>query len=234
MTRQPQVNERMRAILIDWLVDVHTRYRQHPETFYLTVSILDRFMERTPIARSKLQLVGATCMLIASKFCESYKREVRVDELVYICDQTYPAVEVRDAERQILHALDFRVAAPTPYIFLSRVMRVARASTNAACMSSYLLERMQQEYDMLKYKPSAIAAAVANLALRTFDGDAAWTPLVEETAGYTQAELRDCIVEVTGVASMYGLSKHGELSAVFRKYSQDHYASVALAVLPDT
>ena len=40
-----EINERMRALLIDWLIQVHSRFQLLQETLYLTVAILDRFLQ---------------------------------------------------------------------------------------------------------------------------------------------------------------------------------------------
>lgn len=75
---QSQINERMRSILVDWLVEVHLKFKLVPETLYLTVNLIDRFLERQPnVSRPKLQLVGVTCLLIASKYEEIYPPELR-------------------------------------------------------------------------------------------------------------------------------------------------------------
>ncbi len=58
----------MRAILIDWLVDVHLKFKLLPETLYLTVNMIDRYLDKEVISRRKLQLVGIASMLIASKY----------------------------------------------------------------------------------------------------------------------------------------------------------------------
>ena len=44
----------MRAILIDWLVDVHLKFKLANETLFLTVNLIDRFLEKNDINRSKL------------------------------------------------------------------------------------------------------------------------------------------------------------------------------------
>lgn len=66
MHGQKDINSTMRGILIDWLVEVAEEYRLVPETLYLAVNYIDRFLQCVPVNRSKLQLVGVTCMLIAS------------------------------------------------------------------------------------------------------------------------------------------------------------------------
>lgn len=92
MEAQPYINERMRAILVDWLVEVHLKFKLVPETLYLTVNLIDRFLEREEVSRPKLQLVGVTCLLIASKYEEIYPPELR--DLVYICDRAYTRGDV--------------------------------------------------------------------------------------------------------------------------------------------
>jgi cyclin B len=92
MENQSHINERMRSILVDWLVEVHLKFKLVPETLYLTVNLIDRYLERKEVSRPKLQLVGVTCLLIASKYEEIYPPELR--DLVYICDRAYTRNEV--------------------------------------------------------------------------------------------------------------------------------------------
>lgn len=73
---QPEINEQMRAILVDWLVEVHTKFELSPETFYLTINIVDRFLAVKTVARKELQLVGISAMLMASKYEEIWAPEV--------------------------------------------------------------------------------------------------------------------------------------------------------------
>lgn len=92
MKRQPDIDHKMRAILVDWLVEVAEEYKLLPQTLYLTINYIDRFLSVMSVLRGKLQLVGTACMLIASKFEEIYPPEV--SEFVYITDDTYPAKQV--------------------------------------------------------------------------------------------------------------------------------------------
>ena len=99
MSRQSHINERMRAILVDWLVEVHLKFKLVPETLYLTINLIDRYLDFAEVSRPKLQLVGVTCLLIASKYEEIYPPELR--DLVYICDRAYTKNDV-----SILSCLD--------------------------------------------------------------------------------------------------------------------------------
>ena len=92
MENQTHINERMRSILVDWLVEVHLKFKLVPETLYLTINLIDRYLERQEVSRPRLQLVGVTSLLIASKYEEIYPPELR--DLVYICDRAYTRGEV--------------------------------------------------------------------------------------------------------------------------------------------
>lgn len=81
----------MRAILIDWLIEVHLKFKLLPESLFLTVNLIDRFLEKVMVPRTQLQLVGVTAMLIASKYEEIYAPTAK--EFAYITDR---AVSKRD------------------------------------------------------------------------------------------------------------------------------------------
>ena len=93
METQPHINEKMRSILVDWLIEVHLKFKLVPETLYLTINLIDRYLERAEVSRAKLQLVGVACLLVASKYEEIYPPELR--DLVYICDRAYTRQDVR-------------------------------------------------------------------------------------------------------------------------------------------
>ena len=111
METQPHINERMRSILVDWLVEVHLKFKLVPETLYLTINLIDRYLERKEVSRPKLQLVGVTSLLIASKYEEIYPPELR--DLVYICDRAYTRTEVRTLP-------SIRTPFPSPFDFTKR------------------------------------------------------------------------------------------------------------------
>lgn len=77
-TLQPDVMPPMRAILVDWLVEVSQEYKLHSETLFQTVGLVDRYLSVTPVTRNHLQLVGVSCMLLASKYEEIYSPQVEI------------------------------------------------------------------------------------------------------------------------------------------------------------
>ncbi|XP_059377759.1 cyclin-A2-like isoform X2 [Carassius carassius] len=118
MKKQPDITNSMRAILVDWLVEVGEEYKLQNETLYLAVNYIDRFLSSMSVLRGKLQLVGTAAMLLASKFEEIYPPEVA--EFVYITDDTYTKKQVLRMEHLVLTVLSFDLAAPTINQFLTQ------------------------------------------------------------------------------------------------------------------
>ncbi|XP_063166887.1 cyclin-A2 isoform X2 [Candoia aspera] len=118
MKKQPDITNNMRAILVDWLVEVGEEYKLQNETLHLAVNYIDRFLSSMSVLRGKLQLVGTAAMLLASKFEEIYPPEVA--EFVYITDDTYTKKQVLRMEHLVLKVLSFDLAAPTINQFLSQ------------------------------------------------------------------------------------------------------------------
>ena len=77
----------MRTVLVDWLIEVHLKFTLLPETLYLTVNLIDRYLALESVSRKRLQLVGVTAMLIASKYEEIYPPEIK--DFVFVTDQAY-------------------------------------------------------------------------------------------------------------------------------------------------
>lgn len=123
MSQQNDINEKMRAILVDWIIEVHLKFKLLPETLFLTVSLIDRYLEKVAIMRTRLQLVGVTAMLIASKYEEIYAPEVR--DFVYITDNAYTRKEIFEMEYSMLSELEFNLTTPSSYRFLERFAKIA-------------------------------------------------------------------------------------------------------------
>lgn len=90
----------MRSILIDWLIDVHLKFKLLPETLFLTINLIDRYLSKNAILRSKLQLVGVSSLFIACKYEEIYAPELK--DFVYVCDHAYNKEEILEMEGRIL------------------------------------------------------------------------------------------------------------------------------------
>ncbi|XP_059830434.1 G2/mitotic-specific cyclin-B1 [Hypanus sabinus] len=181
-----EITGNMRAILIDWLVQVHRKFQLLQETLYMTVSIIDRFLQDNPVTKNNLQLVGVTAMLVASKYEEMYPPEI--GDFVYVTDNTYTTAAIREMERRILQKLNFSLGRPLPLHFLRRASKVAEVSSELHTLAKYLMELTIVDYEMMHYLPSQIAAGAFCLAQKVLNAGE-WTPLLEYYMTYKEHDL---------------------------------------------
>lgn len=159
---QEDIDEKMRGTLIDWLFEVHFQFELQEETLFLTVNILDRYLEKIKVSRQDLQLVGVTSMLIACKYEEKFFPEL--SDFVYITDNTYQRLDILQTEQKILKCLEFQLTAPTILSFFERYTRICKFDYYSYCIGLYLIELALLEYSFLGYKPSSVAAAAVYLS----------------------------------------------------------------------
>lgn len=218
---QSDVNEKMRAILVDWLVDVHIRFKLLPETLFLTVNIVDRYLELNCVPRQRLQLVGTSAMLIASKYEEIYPPEVK--EFEYITDRAYTREEILEMEGKIINSLQFTFTTTSSLRFLERYGLVSQLDEKMLNLAKYLLELALVDYKMLKYSPSTIACSAIYL-INKINKREGWSDTMVKEAKYQETQLRPCAKELCVL--LQGAAKHS-LQAVRRKFASPEYMQVS-------
>lgn len=68
LRKHPGIEPQMRAILLDWIMEIANAYHLHRQTFHLAVEYIDRFMSCTEKLKvDRLQLIGITALFIAAK-----------------------------------------------------------------------------------------------------------------------------------------------------------------------
>lgn len=242
MDTQPDINSRMRAILVDWLVEVHSKYRLHDETLWLCVQIVDRYLETANVMRNRLQLVGVAAMLIAAKFEEIHPPEVR--DFAYITDNTYSKQEILDMEAVILNSLEFNLACPTAVHFLSKFQRANQGTEVHKHLAQYLAELSLPDHRSLKYRPSLVAAAAVLLSNRLMSRRAPaqqlWAPHMIRLTQLDEEALLPCIEELQALynvqanpptAAAAGNGTNAPLTAVKKKFQSAKYSTVSCLAL---
>ncbi|XP_070758811.1 G2/mitotic-specific cyclin-B2-like [Enoplosus armatus] len=219
-----EITERMRALLIDWLVQVHSRFQLLQETLYLTVAILDRFLQVQPVSRRKLQLVGVTAMLVACKYEEMYAPEV--GDFAYITDNAFTKSQILEMEQVVLRTINFQLGRPLPLHFLRRASKVANSDVERHTLAKYLMELTLVDYDMVHYRPSEIAAASLCLSQLLLDG-LPWSPTQEHYSTYDEAHLKPIMQHIAkNVVTVNGGKT--KFQAVKNKYSSSKLMKISL------
>jgi hypothetical protein len=187
MDSQNELEWKMRGILVDWLLEVHTRFRLLPETLFLAVNIIDRFLSAKIVQLDRLQLVGVTAMFIASKYEEVLSPHVQ--NFRHVADDGFTEDEILSAERFVLAALNYDLSYPNPMNFLRRISKADNYDIQTRTLGKYLLEIGCLDHRFLAYPPSQIAAASMYLARLVLERGP-WDATLTHYSGYTEEEIQ--------------------------------------------
>ncbi len=235
MSYQTDISEKMRAMLINWMIEVHHKFKLIPQTMFLTVNYLDRFLARKVVSRKRLQLIGCTSMFVASKYEEIYAPEA--GDFVYVSDNSFTKTDLFQMEGIMINTLEFHLTFPSSLVFLNRFARVADCDSKTKTLATCYLEYTMMDYSMLQHNPSKIAASCLLLALKTLSSnygmdierdDRLWTPLLVKHTQFVEDELVSCMEQIkTGIRKCHERS----LKAIVKKYSSEEYFAVSNIVL---
>ncbi|XP_033951941.1 G2/mitotic-specific cyclin-B1-like [Pseudochaenichthys georgianus] len=221
-----EVTGNMRAILVDWLVQVSLKFRLLQETMYLTVGIIDRFLQDNPVPKKQLQLVGITAMFLASKYEEMYPPEI--SDFAYITDKAYTTAEIRDMEMAILRVLKFQLGRPLPLQFLRRASKVYQVTAEQHTLAKYLLELTMVDYEMVHMPPSIVASASLALSLKVLDAGE-WDVTLQHYMDYTAESLIPVMAHIAkNVLKVNdGTTKHMAIKGKYSTSKQMRIATIA-------
>ena len=220
MKQQTDINEKMRGILIDWLVEVHLKFKLLPETLFLAVNLIDRYLELKHIMRNRLQLVGVTAMLIACKYEEIYAPEIR--DFVYITDKAYTKEEILQMENDMLATLQYNITVPSSFRYLEVYNYFLKMDESSFMFCRYLLELFLVDYKMLKHNPSLLASSTVYITLRITKKEN--IDKISQLTNYSEDTLRDCAKDICLILDNV---EKASLQAVKKKFSLTKFLEVA-------
>ena len=163
---QKEINEHMRSILIDWLIDVHYKFGFTDETLYMTVLIIDRYISYKSIQKAKFQLLGITALLLSCKHEEIVLP--KIEDFIYITDNAYKKTDVFDMENDILDVLNFSLLFPSPIKFYEYLALKFNFDKKKFLTGKYLMESFMVDLKYVKYRASVIAAACVYIVMKYY------------------------------------------------------------------
>ncbi|KAE8380120.1 cyclin-like protein [Aspergillus bertholletiae] len=223
MDNQAEIQWSMRSVLMDWLVQVHHRFSLLPETLFLCVNYIDRFLSCKIVSLGKLQLVGATAIFIAAKYEEINCPSVQ--EIVYMVDGGYTADEILKAERFMLTMLQFELGWPGPMSFLRKISKADDYDLETRTLAKYFLEITIMDERFVGCPPSFTSAGAHCLA-RMMLRKGNWTPAHVHYAGYTYSQLYPLIALMVECCEIP--RKHH--AAIYEKYTDKRFKRASLFV----
>lgn len=217
--RQPGVTWRSRGILVDWLVEVHLKFRLLPETLFLAVNIVDRFFSKEKTGLSKIQLVGVASLFIASKYEEVYCPSIH--SLSFIAEGSTDE-EILQMEKDILKTLDFEIGYPNPMNFLRRISKADDYDMETRTIGKYLLEISLMDHRLVGYTPSLLSAAAMYFS-RMILNRPSWNGNLMHYSGYPEHDLYPVInimIDYIGSSVIH--------EAFFKKYASRKFLKASI------
>ena len=223
MEQQTEIQWSMRAVLMDWVVQVHQRFNLLPETLFLTVNYIDRFLSCKIVSLGKLQLVGATAIFVAAKY-----EEVQcptISEIIYMVDGGYSSDELLKAERFMLSMLQFELGWPGPMSFLRRISKADDYDLETRTLAKYFLEVTIMDERFVGCTPSFLAAGAHCMARLIIHNDE-WSKAHVYYSNYTWSQLRELLMAILECCE----DPHKHHNAVYEKYTDKRYKRSSLFV----
>jgi len=223
-------NEKMRAVLIDWLIEVQQEFRLLQETLFITIDILDRYLakEGSQITRDELQLVGVSAMFVSAKMEEVYSPDCQ--DFVLITDNAYTEVDIKKTELKILRSLQFNLFQPISLHFLRRFSKAGDVDVYQHNLAKYALEVGLLDYSLVSVSGSLLAASALYLSLLVLNDSEScnevWTPSLVYYSNYTRNEILPTSVKLAGdILKIH--QRDCRTQAVKNKYKSSKFMKVA-------
>ncbi|KAF9869809.1 g2 mitotic-specific cyclin-b [Colletotrichum karsti] len=220
MEHQDDLEWKTRGILVDWLIEVHTRFHLLPETLFLAINIIDRFLSEKVVQLDRLQLVGITAMFIASKYEEVLSPHVA--NFRHVADDGFSEAEILSAERFVLGTLNYDLSYPNPMNFLRRISKADNYDIQCRTIGKYLMEISLLDHRFMAYRPSHVAAGAMYLARLILDrGD--WDDTIAFYAGYNEEEIEPVVRLMVDY-----LARPVVHEAFFKKYASKKFLKASI------
>ncbi len=198
MSNQSDINHRMRAILIDWLIDVHLKYKLVPQTMYIAVNLIDRYL---------------------AKYEEIYPPDLK--DFVYITDGAYVKQDVLDMEYKMLKSLEFNITFPTQWSIFEIYKKKLELDDKTVKLAWFLMELCLIDYKSLKFKMSVIAASAILIAIKTLG---IYRSDFSDIIGIEENNLEECCKEIY---NFYVYNSTHNLQAIRKKFALAKYNEVS-------
>ena len=236
MNSQNEINEQMRSILVDWIIDVHGKFGFTDETLYMTVLIIDRYSSIKKITRNEYQNLGISALMISCKHEEI--NVPKVEDFIYITDNAYNKEEVFNMEQNILNGLNYDLLYPSPIKFFEYLSLKFNFDKKQFYFGKYLMETFLLNLIWIKYSPSIIACAAAYIVMKFFklknykeSYQKIWYT-IEGKEGFSFIEprcgVKDCAQEMCNFVDNIGNTNY--LSCQ-KKYESDECCAISKLIL---
>lgn len=221
MILHPNIKQN-RDILVNWMIKIHNQFNLLPETLYLAVNIMDRFLSIKLVDLDRLQLVGTVSLFIASKYEEVYSPSCK--NFANVTDGACCEDDIIDGEIYVLQTLNFKLDYPNPMNFLRRISKADEYHMDCRTVAKYLLEITLVDFRFIGIPPSKCAAAAFFLAKKMM-GRPYWDGnFIHYSGGYSKEKISPL------VKMMMEYLEHPVIHDEFyKKYSTRRFCKASVA-----
>lgn len=217
------VSETSRAKLIDWLAELHYKYKMFPETIFTMVTLVDRYLSAKAVPLGDLQLIGAAALFIAAKFEETYQVP-QMKQLISACAGQYTTTQLMNMEADMVNLFGFDLIINSVFKFYAPLAKMAGLEAKNMHLGQYVLELTLFKPKFLEYSPSLMASACIYLIKKIRKCENSWSEQMTKLIGYRESELKSCAKELCGL-----LEEAAEMTncrAIKKKFSLVAYHEV--------
>ncbi|CAM4623040.1 cyclin-F isoform X1 [Caretta caretta] len=193
-TVQKGMNETMRYILIDWLVEVATMKDFSSLCLHMTVGCVDRYLKLRPVSRARLQLLGIACMVICTRFIS--KEILTIREAVWLTDNTYKYEDLVRMMGEIISALEGKIRIPTVVDYKEVLLTIIPLERRTLHLYSFICELSLLNTGLCVYSPANLAAAALLLAKILHRQAHPWNSQLSECTGFSLEDLIPCVLNL--------------------------------------
>ena len=224
MNKQNNINGQMRAILVDWLIEIHFRMHFKRKTLFQTIFIIDSFLSKKIIKKDKFQLLGVACLLISCKENEIFYP--KLEDFVRISNNAYTKNQLLNMEIEVLKILNFEILYPTSEEFYNIISKTFNFNKTQHHLGEYFLDSSLIDYNILKYNFSTIAVACAYIVMKFYKMNGykdlySYKMIIGDDS---HKDIKDCAKDLCFLVKH--LSK-SSLRATIEKYSLEEFGNVA-------
>ena len=211
---QTNITPRMRATVIDWIIDIHKKFKMHQETLYMAVHIMDLYLTECDIDKSCYQRLSCAALMLAAK---SEERSVPLmEDFVYVAGKSFSANALQRMEASVFEHVGCHVTPILAFSFVTRTLRLLGSSEQQREYCMFILDSLLLDSDFIGVRPSYLAAGVIYTGLRISNGAFAWDEDMVRNTGYEEDAIKHLANLI--LRALSALSKQ-PYQAIKKKYS---------------
>ena len=224
MASQSDINIKMRAILVDWLIEMHEKFNFKSQTLYQTIWLIDTYLSLKYIRRSDFQLLGLGCMYISCKFNEIFYPILK--DCIEISDGAYTKEDLLNIEKDILKTINYNVLPPSKEDFYNIIAKAFEFGEKQYYLGKFFMENSLIDYNMIKYPSSVIAVACSYIVMKFFKIEN-YKKLYSTRIIYDKCPQKIIKDSARELCFLVKNLNNSEFKAIKKKYSSDKFFNVA-------